>query len=166
MYVGFIFIAIFIGLAVGTAPIIGFHYGAGNKKELKSLLRKGAVINFALGLLMTVLGFFLASPLAFVFAHGNQDLFMLTVHGFKVFSFSFFFSGMCIFASSFFTALNNGLVSAAISFMQTIVFQIALILILPIFFKTEGIWYSMLIAEILSLVTAAIFLLANRKKYE
>ena len=166
MYVGFIFIAIFIGLAVGTAPIIGFHYGAGNKAELKSLLRKGTVINFVLGLLMTVLGFFLSGPLAFVFAHGNQELFELTVHGFKVFSFSFFFSGLCIFASSFFTALNNGLVSAAISFMRTIMFQMVLILTLPLLFKTEGIWYSMLIAEILSLVVAAIFLLSNRKKYE
>ena len=166
MYVGFIFIAIFIGFAVGTAPIIGFHYGAGNKKELKSLLRKGAVINLTLGLIMTLSGFFLSYPLAFIFAHGNTDLLNLTVHGFKIFSFSFFFSGMCIFTSSFFTALNNGLVSAAVSFMRTVVFQMLLILTLPIAFKTEGIWFSMLIAEILSLVTALIFLVGNRKKYE
>ena len=165
MYVGFIFIAIFIGFAVGVAPIVGYHFGAGHKDELKSLLKKGTVINLTLGLVMTVSAFLLAYPLAFVFSHGNTDLLNLTVHGFRIFSFSFFFSGLCIFSSSFFTALNNGLVSASISFMRTIVFQMLLILILPIFFATEGIWYSMLIAEILSLAAALIFLLANRKKY-
>ena len=165
MYVGFIFIAIFIGFAVGTAPIIGYHFGAGNRDELKSLLKKGTVINLTLGLVMTAAGFFLSYPLALIFSHGNADLLALTVHGFKIFSFSFFFSGICIFASSFFTALNNGLVSAAISFMRTIVFQMLLILTLPLIFKTEGIWFSMLAAEILSLITAVIFLLANRKKY-
>ena len=165
MYVGFIFIAIFIGFAVGTAPIIGYHFGAGNRDELKSLLKKGTVINLTLGLVMTAAGFFLSYPLALIFSHGNADLLALTVHGFEIFSFSFFFSGICIFASSFFTALNNGLVSAAISFMRTIVFQMLLILTLPLIFKTEGIWFSMLAAEILSLITAVIFLLANRKKY-
>ena len=165
MYVGFIFIAIFIGFAVGTAPIIGYHFGAGNRDELKSLLKKGTVINLTLGLVMTAAGFFLSYPLALIFSHGDAELLSLTVHGFEIFSFSFFFSGICIFASSFFTALNNGLVSAAISFMRTIVFQMLLILTLPLIFKTEGIWFSMLAAEILSLITAVIFLLANRKKY-
>lgn len=165
MYVGFIFIAIFIGYSVGTAPIIGFHFGAGNTDELKSILKKSTVITISLGVFMTLTAFLCARPLSMIFVGYDEALLEMTVHGFKVFAFSFLASGFCIFGSSFFTALNDGLVSALISFMRTLVFQVGLILILPIFFEMEGVWYSMLVAELLALITTIIFFFANRKKY-
>ena len=165
MYVGFIFIAIFIGYSVGTAPIVGYNFGAKNEHELKSLLRKSAVISFALGIAMTLTAFIFARPLSMIFVSYDEALLEMTVHGFRIFSLSFVLSGFCIYGSSFFTALNNGIVSAAISFMRTLVFQMAGILVLPIFWELDGIWYSMLAAEALALITTFIFLIANRRKY-
>lgn len=166
MYVGFIFVAVFIGYSVGVAPIIGYHYGAGNSPELKNLLRKSTVFCFGAGAAMTLIAFFFARPLSMIFVSYNQELLDMTVHGFKIFAFSFVLSGFCIFGSSFFTALNNGIVSAVISFMRMLVFQMSLILILPIFFELEGVWYSMFVAEIFALITTVIFLLVNKKKYK
>ncbi len=165
MYVGYIFIAIFIGYSVGTAPIIGYHFGAANTDELKSILKKSAVIILLLSVSMAALALLLARPLSLIFVSYDEQLLEMTVHGFRIFAFSFLASGFCIFGSSFFTALNNGLVSALISFMRTLVFQMGLILILPVFFELEGIWYSMLVAELLALIVTVIFLFANRKKY-
>ena len=165
MYVSFIFIAIFIGYSIGTAPIIGYHYGAANKNELKNLLKKSTVISFAVGTAMLIISFTCAKPLAMIFAAGNEELLSLTVHGLKIFSFSFIFSGFCIFASSMFTALNNGPVSAALSFMRTLVYQLVLILVLPAFFGLNGVWFSMLIAEALALITTVFFVLIKRNKY-
>ena len=165
MYIGFIFIAMLIGYAIGTAPIVGYHYGAKNTDELKSLFRKSTLINLAAGLIMTALAFFLARPLSMIFSSGSEFLLELTSHGFRIFAFSFIFSGFCIYGSSFFTALNNGLVSAIISFMRTLVFQMVLILILPLFWGVDGVWLSMLIAEALAFATTVIFVIVNRKKY-
>ncbi|MBQ8689011.1 MAG: MATE family efflux transporter [Clostridia bacterium] len=165
MYVGFIFIAMLIGYAIGTAPIVGYHYGAKNTDELKSLLRKSTVVNLVAGAIMTTLAFVLARPLSTVFANGSVSLLEMTSHGFRIFAFSFIFSGFCIYGSSFFTALNDGLISAIISFMRTLVFQMLLILILPAVWGLDGVWFSTLIAEVLAFVTTLIFIFANRKKY-
>ena len=166
MYVGFIFVAVSIGYSVGVAPIIGYHYGAGNTVELKNLLKKSTIFCGVSGVVMSLIAFFFARPLALIFVSYNEELLNLTVHGFKIYAFSFLMTGFCIFGSSFFTALNNGIVSAAISFMRTMLFQIALILILPILFELEGVWYSMVAAEAFAILTTFIFLLANRKKYK
>ena len=165
MYLGFFFVAIFIGYSIGSAPIIGFHYGAKCESEVKSILRKSAVITFSIGALMTLIGVIFATPLSSIFVSSNQALLAMTSHGMRIYSMSFFVSGFCIFSSSFFTALGNGPTSAAISFMRTFVYQVVLVLILPIFFELEGIWYSMLVAEILSVLTSFAFLFINNKRY-
>ena len=166
MYLSFSFISIFIGYAVGTAPLVGYNYGAQNIKELKNLLKKSTVVCFAAGAFMTLISSIFAKPLAGIFVSYDAALWEMTVRGLKVFSLSFLLSGFCIYASSFFTALNNGPVSAAISFMRTLVFQALGILLLPLAFGLDGIWYSMLIAETLTITTTLIFLFALRKRYK
>ena len=166
MYVAFIFAAISIGYAVGSAPLIGYHYGAGNSGELQSLLRKSLVLTGVAGAAMAALAAAAASPLAGIFVGYDRELFDITVHGMRLFSVSFLFSGFNIFASSFFTALNNGFVSAAISFLRMLVFQCAGVLILPAFLELDGIWLSVTAAEIAALVVSMLFFAANRRTYQ
>ena len=165
MYLSFVFVAIFIGYSIGCAPIVSYHYGAANRDELKNILRKSTVILFSLGAVMFVVSFLCATPLSMIFVSYDTALLDMTVRGLKIFSISFLFSGFCIFASSFFTALNNGPASAAISFLRTLVYQLVLVLILPIFLKLDGVWYSMPAAEILAFATTLLFIFAKRKKY-
>ncbi|MDD6931438.1 MAG: MATE family efflux transporter, partial [Eubacteriales bacterium] len=139
MYVQFIFIAIDIGYSIGCAPIVGFHYGAQNHAELKSMLKKSVLLMCASGAVLTVLARVLAAPLAKLFVGYDEGLYTLTCHAFRLFSFAFLFAGFNIFASSFFTALGNGLISAAISFLRTLVFQTASVLILQLIFDVDGI---------------------------
>ena len=165
MYVSFVFVAIFIGYAIGSAPVVGFHYGAGNHDELKSLLRKSLILTSVTGVGMVVLAVALASPLAGIFVGYDEELYALTRRGFLLYAPSFLLAGFSIFGSSFFTALGNGAVSAAISFMRTLVFQIAAVLILPIFLKIDGIWLSVSASELLALTVTFTFLVAMKKKY-
>lgn len=165
MYVQFIFVAIYIGYAVGAAPIVSFHYGAGNEGELKNMFRKSLCLVWSAGVVLTVLAFGLASPLAQIFVGYDAELFALTRHAFQLFAFSFLLAGFNIFTSSFFTALNNGGVSAAISFMRTLIFQTASVLILPLLFGVDGIWWAITAAEIFACVLSAGFLTAKRGKY-
>ena len=165
MYVCLIFIAAFIGYTIGTAPVIGFHYGAGNHSELKSLLGKSLVIIGLFSVGMLFLGEVLARPLSLLFVGYDAGLLALTLRGFSIFSFSFLFSGIAIYGSGFFTALNNGLISAVISFLRTMVFQVAAILILPVFWGIDGIWVSIVAAEALAAAVTALFLAGNRKRY-
>ncbi len=165
MYIQFIFIAIFIGYTIGTSPIISYHYGAGNTGELKNLLKKSMTLVGAAGIIMTVAAWVLAGPLSEIFVGYDRELFDLTRHAFRIFAFSFLLAGVNIFSSAFFTALNNGGVSAAISFMRTLVFQIVSVLALPVFFGLDGIWYSITVAEVLAFCVALFFLLLNRRKY-
>lgn len=165
MYVQFVFIALFIGYAIGSAPIIGYHYGAINHSELKNMLKKSIVIMSISGIIMTLLAQALALPLAKVFVGYDEGLFDMTVHAFRVFSFSFILAGINIFASSFFTALNNGAVSAAISFLRTLIFQSTAVIVLPMIWKLDGIWLSITVAEVFALIISVTFLAAKRKKY-
>ncbi len=165
MYVNMVFIAVFIGFAIGTAPIIGYHYGAENYDELKGLLKKGLGIISVFSVLMVIAGFLLARPLSELYVGYDKALFEMTVRGFKIFSTSFLFCGFAIFASNFFTALNDGLTSAIISFLRTFVFQIAFVLILPIIFDLDGIWISLSLAEVMAVVISFIFLKTKQKKY-
>ena len=166
MYVSFFFVSVFIGYAIGSAPIVGFHYGAGNHGELKSLLRKSLTLTSLAGVCMAGLSVVLASPLSAIFVGYDEGLFELTRRGFLLYSASFLFAGFGIFGSSFFTALGNGGVSAAISFLRTLVFQVAAVLVLPVFLKTDGIWLSITVAELLATGVTAAFLVGNRKKYK
>ena len=165
MYVCMIFIAIFIGYTVGIAPVISFHYGADNKKELKSLLSKSAIIIGAFSVLMFIAGELLGTPFSMLFVGYDTELLEMTSHAFSIFSFSFLFTGYAIFLSGFFTALNDGVTSAIISFMRTLVFQVASVLILPMIFKLDGIWISLIVAELMAVVVSLIFLFVKKKKY-
>lgn len=166
MYVQYIFMAIFFGYSVGTAPITGYNYGAGNKAELKNLFKKSLYIVGVTGVLMAVLSFSLAPPLAKLYVGYDSGLYALTVRGFRLFAISFLMCGISIFGSSFFTALNNGAVSAAISFLRTVVFQVAAVLILPTFLGTDGIWLSISAAETGALIVTAVFFVKMRRRYD
>ena len=166
MYVQFIFIAIDIGYSIGCAPIVGFHYGAQNHAELKNMLKMSTRLMCASGLVLTILARVLAAPLAKIFVGYDEGLYTLTCHAFRLFSFAFLFAGFNIFASSFFTALNNGLISAAISFLRTLVCQTSSVLLLPLLFDVDGIWYAITAAEIFATTISVIFLFAKRKKYQ
>ena len=166
MYVAFIFIAMFLGFAVGTAPIIGYHYGAKNTDELGSLLRKGSTVMLVAGLTMSVISIVLANPLATIFAGYDPELVKITANGLRIHSTCFAFASLGIFGSSYFTALNNGLISAIISFTRTLVFQIGALLLLPIFLDLNGVWLATPVSEVLSLTLTVILFIANRKKYK
>ncbi len=165
MYVNMIFIAIFIGYSVGSAPIVGYHFGAGNKGELKSLLRKSFILIGICAVFMLGLAFALAHPLSALFVGYDSALMEMTKNAFFIFSFSFLFAGFAIFGSSFFTALNDGLTSAVISFMRTLVFQIAAVMLLPLAFGLDGVWYSIIVAEVMAALLVFFFLILKRKKY-
>lgn len=165
MYVNMIFLAAFIGYSVGTAPVIGYHYGAQNHRELKSLLKKSLTIIAVLSVAMLAAAEILARPLATLYVGYDPELLSLTLRGFVIFSFSFLFAGIAIYGSSLFTALNNGLVSALISFLRTMVFQIAAVLIFPLIWGIDGIWGSIVIAELMAALVTILFVLAMRKKY-
>lgn len=165
MYVNMIFLATFVGYSVGTAPIAGFHYGAQNHPELQSLLRKSLVIIGSLSFLMLAFAEGLAEPLARLFVGYDPSLMALTLRGFMIYSFSFLFAGVAIFGSSFFTALNNGLISALISFLRTLLFQVGAVLIFPLLWGIDGIWLSIVAAEVMAAVVTALFLIGERKKY-
>ncbi len=163
MYVNMIFLAIFIGYSIGTAPVISYHYGAQNHSELKSLLKKSFRILILASLSM--LSELLARPLSQIFVSYDADLLDLTVRGFGIYSFSFLFAGINIFASSFFTALNNGLISALISFLRTLVFQVASVLLLPLILGIDGIWISIVVAELIACGVSLAFIMKKRAVY-
>lgn len=165
MYVNFIFIAVFLGYAIGTAPIIGYHYGAANKDEMKNVYKKSILFNIVAGILMCVVAILLSGPLSKLFVGYDIDLYEMTKWGFSIFSISFLVTGLNIYASSFFTALGNGLVSALISFLRTLLFQVVAVLVLPIYFGLNGVWLAIVAAEGVALIVSVAFLLLYRKKY-
>ncbi len=165
MYVNFFFVAVFIGYSIGTAPIVSFHYGAGNQKELRGIFSKSNVLMVGCGLAMVLLALGLSGPLAHVFVGYDVALMELTRHGFAIYSLSFAVMGMNIYGSAFFTALGDGLVSALISFLRTLVFQLASVLVLPVFFKADGIWMAVVISEVLALSVTVMLLFKKRSTY-
>ena len=165
MYVNFIFIAVFIGLSIGSAPIIGFNHGADNREELKNVLKKCLILLGGLALVMTTAAELLSAPLAGIFVSYDAALLEMTTRGFQIYILSFLFCGFAIYGSSFFTALNNGLISALISFLRTLLFQIVAVLILPVFFGLDGIWWSVVVAEGAAVVLTAAFMVKYRHRY-
>ena len=165
MYVCFIFIAVFIGYSIGVAPVIGYHLGANNHDELKSLLKKSVLLLTLTSMGMVLLSLGLAKPLSLLYVGYDPSLFEMTLRGFIFTSLSFMFSGIAIFGSGFFTALNNGLVSATMSFLRTLVFQVAAILLLPLLWELDGIWASIIAAEVAAASVTVTFLVAMRKRY-
>ena len=165
MYVSLIFAAAFIGYSIGSAPVVGFHDGAGNNAELRGIFKKSLVIICTLSVLMFALAEALAYPLSLLFVGYDSELLALTVSGFRIFSFGFLFMGIAIFASGFFTALNDGLTSALISFLRTLVFQVAAVMIIPLWLGINGVWLSIVVAEIMAVVFSAIFLVFKTKRF-
>ena len=165
MYVSMIFQAVFLGYSVGTAPIIGYHYGAQNHRELKSLLKKSCTIVGIFSVLMFLAGELLGRPLSLLFVGYDAELLEMTIQAFSIFSFSFLFSGLTILGSSFFTALSDGLTSALIAFLRTLVFQIAAVMLLPLIWGLDGIWFSIILAEVMAMLVTVLFLILKRKKY-
>ena len=165
MYVGFIFVGTYMGYAVGSAPVISYHYGAGNKDELKNLFKRSLTIIIVSSVVMTLIAEIIAGYLAGIFVSYDNNLLELTTEAIRIYAVSYLISGINIFASSFFTALNNGVVSAVISFMRMFVFQVVMILFLPVVLGISGIWTAVIAAEVLSVVISVMFLVKNRKKY-
>ena len=166
MYVSLVFQAVFIGYSVGTAPAVSYHYGAQNHGELRGLRRKSLAVTAVFAAAMFAAAQLLGRPLSLLFVGYDQGLLEMTAHAFSIFSCSFLFSGFSIFGSSFFTALNNGLVSAAISFLRTLVFQVSAVLIFPLVWKLDGVWASIAAAEVMAVAVTAAFLWGMRKKYQ
>lgn len=165
MYVAFIFVAIFIGFVIGAGPIVSFHYGAGNENELKSLRKKSISIVLAVGAAMLIVALLLSKPLCRLFVGYDAELYKITLRGFIIYAFSYLIAGYNIFGSSFFTALNNGGVSAIISFLRTLVFQTGAVLLLPELLQLDGVWLSIIAAELLSGAVTTVFLAAKQKQY-
>jgi len=165
-YLAFVFLAMFFGYSIGSAPIISYHFGAQNTSELKNLLKKSLIIMIGIGAVMTALCEGLARPLSMIFVSYDRALLDMTTLAMRIFGVSFILSGISIFSSSFFTALNNGLISAIISFMRTLVFQIFAIMVMPLLFGLNGIWTAVIVAEGLSVIVSIICIVLNRKKYK
>lgn len=166
MYVSMIFSATFIGYSIGSSPIIAYHDGAKNHDELKGLLKKSIYLHGISGFIMITLAQLLAIPLALIFVGYDKELMDMTVSGFRIFAIAFPFMGFSIFGSGFFTALNDGVTSALISFLRTLVFQVISVLLLPIIWKIDGIWISIVVAEVMSVLFTVLFLIKKRKKYK
>ena len=165
MYANFVFAAIYIGYAIGSAPIVSYHYGAGNHKELKNLYRKSLLFNGFVGIFITVLSQLSAAPLMKIFVGYDPTLYALTVHGFRLFALMFLICGINIWGSSFFTALNNGFLSALIAFLRTLIFQVGAVFLLPIYLDIDGIWLAMVVAEVLTLMITITCLYLKKNQY-
>ncbi len=165
MYVNFFFVAAFIGYSIGMAPVVGFNHGARNHMELRNVFRKSLRLILIAGAAMTVLGLLLSGVLAKIFVGYDGELLELTRRGFRIYCSSFLIMGFNIFGSAFFTALGSGLISALISFLRTLVFQVMAVLLLPLLLGIDGIWLAILMAEILALAVTGSFLIGKRKKY-
>ncbi len=165
MYVAFFFIAVFFGYTMGVSPVISYHFGARDRQELPSLFGKSLVISLCAGLVMTALAEILAGPLAAVYVGYDASLEAMTIDAMEIFATCIVFAGINIFSSALFTALNNGLISAAVACLRSLVFQAACVLILPQFFGVSGIWWSMTLAEVLALLVNMVILAKEQKRY-
>lgn len=165
MYINFIFIGIILGFSMGVAPLISYNYGNNSTQELKGIYKKSLTFIIVASVVLFSLAQILAKPLVNFFLKENLDLAEMTTRGFRLYSFSFLLCGFNIFTSAFFTALCNGVISAIISFMRTLVFQVAALLLLPLWLKVDGIWIAIVVAEGLTLLISIFFILSKRKKY-
>lgn len=166
MYVNFIFVGIYLGYAFGVAPAISFHYGAGNREELRSLLKKSLGIIAFFAVTLTAGAELLSGFLSGIFAGYDPELYALTCRGFRIYAAAFLFMGFNMFGSSFFTALNDGLVSALISFLRAFLFQVGAILVLPALWGVDGVWMAVVTAELLAIAVTAVCFLKKRKTYQ
>ena len=166
MYVDFVFVATFLGFSIGSAPIVSYHYGAGNHPELKNVFRKSMTVILCTSVAMVILSELLSRPLSSAFVGYNAELLEMTVHGFRLFALCYLFCGINIYASSFFTALCNGALSALISFLRSLLLRGGMVLLMPILFGLDGIWTAVIAAEGLGAVVSLGLLYAKRRQYQ
>lgn len=166
MYVSMIFAGAFIGYSIGTAPVVSYHFGAQNHDELKSILRKSLYMLGIFGAVMFIAAELTAPFLAKIFVSYDADLMELTIHGARIGAISFLLMGFAMFSSGFFTALNDGVTSAIISFLRTLVFEAAAVILLPMILGVDGIWWAIVAAEAMAVVLAVFFLAVKQKKYQ
>ena len=166
MYVDFVFVATFLGFSTGSAPIVSYHYGAGNHPELKNVFRKSMTVILCTSVAMVILSELLSRPLSSAFVGYNAELLEMTVHGFRLFALCYLFCGINIYASSFFTALCNGALSALISFLRSLLLRGGMVLLMPILFDLDGIWTAVIAAEGLGAVVSLGLLYAKRRQYQ
>jgi len=166
MYINFVFVSAFLGYSMGVAPVISYHYGAKNTDELHNLLKKSMTILAVCSVAMFLSAELLSAPLSALFVGFDETLYQMTYRGFMIYSVSFLLSGFNIFASAFFTALNNGVVSAILSFLRTLVFPIITVWIFPLFFGLDGLWSAVIGAELLAILFSIGFLTGNQKRYQ
>jgi Na+-driven multidrug efflux pump len=164
-YLGFIFVAVYLGYSVGSAPIIGYHYGADNRDELKNMFRKCLSVIGIFAVTMVAAALVLARPLSQIFVGYDRQLMEMTVRGFLIYALSFLLCGFNIFGSSLFTALNNGLISAVISFVRTLICQIAAVMLLPLIFGLDGIWWAIVVSEAVALVLTVFCFVKYKDRY-
>ena len=165
MYVNFVFMSVYIGFVIGAAPLVGYNHGADNRPELRNIFRKSLILLGAFSMVMTLLAEVTSAPLSKIFVGYDPKLYEITVRGFRIYSLSFLLCGFNLFGSSLFTALNNGLISAVISFFRTLICQIAAVMLLPLVLKLDGIWLSIVVAELAALVLTVICFAKYRKRY-
>lgn len=165
LYVSFIFIAIFIGYSIGMAPAVGYNFGAQNKDELHNILKKSLIIIAITSVIMCLLSIITAYPFAYMFGRNEEELINLTAMAMMIFSIAYLFMGFSIYSSSFFTALNNGAISAIISLCRTLLFQMGAAFLFPLLFGDKSLWWALVAGEGFSIVLASIFLIANKKRY-
>lgn len=165
MYVSYIFIAVFLGYSIGVAPIFGFNLGAKNTAELKNVFKKSMLFTAITGIILTAAGYMLSGIMSKIFVGYDPELMEFTSHAFKIYSFSYVFTGFGIFGSALFTALNNGVISATISFLRTLVLQVLSVLIVPALFGIEGVWFSIIVAESLATIVSLSFVIKYKKVY-
>ena len=166
MYAAFVFLGVFLGYSQGSAPIMGYHYGAWNHKEMKNVLRRSLVLLGTSGVVLTALAILLARPFSAIFVGYDAALLDMTARAFTICAIPLLFMWFNIYVSSFFTALNDGAVSAAISFMRALVFPVICIIVMPMFWELDGVWYSLVGSEVMGFFVSLCFLLGNRKKYQ
>lgn len=165
LYAQFIFLAVYFGYSMGTAPIFGFNYGAQNKEELKNLFKKSLKIIGICSVVLVLVSELLAKPISMIFVGFDMELLNITIRGFRIYSISFIICGFNIFSSALFTALNNGLASLLLSLGRTFLYQIIAVLILPTLLGLDGIWISIIASELLALFTTIFFFVLMRKRY-
>jgi len=165
MYVAFILLAMAFGYSMGVSPIVSYNYGAGNHAELQNVFRRSLILVAGMGVVTVMAAELVASPLAHIFVGYDAELYALTRKAFMIYCLSFLLAGFNMFASAFFTALNNGVVSGIIAFTRTMICETSAVILLPLFFGMDGIWFAIIVAEFMALMLSASLLLKYRTRY-
>ena len=166
LYFQFVFAAVYFGYSGGVAPIISYKFGNGDTAGLRQVVRDSFRFILGISLLNFTVAILVSAPALLLFAGGNREVASIAQEGFPLFAVSFLFAGVGIFASNMFTALSDGVTSALISFMRTLLFLALAILLLPLVFKEAGLWAAISVAEGMGALVALVCLVLRRPQYQ